>query len=140
MDTELNATPTADQILIDIPEETTTGNETAMDMVQPAPALNPLIYLATPAALPSPPMIATVATARTSHAERSKTPSEHMMKCCEQWAKQKEHYMAGQASSITRATVQLKVTLMKHSGIQRKTAQSLLPLQQTPLAHCSHSH
>uniref|UniRef100_A0A915JJ75 Uncharacterized protein n=1 Tax=Romanomermis culicivorax TaxID=13658 RepID=A0A915JJ75_ROMCU len=62
MDTESDAT--ADQTLTDIPEKTTANNETKMDMVQPAPAVDPWIHLATPAALPSPPMIATMATAR----------------------------------------------------------------------------
>uniref|UniRef100_A0A915IAC7 Uncharacterized protein n=1 Tax=Romanomermis culicivorax TaxID=13658 RepID=A0A915IAC7_ROMCU len=56
MDTKPHAP--ADQTLTDIPEETTTDNETRIDMVQTAPAVNPSIYLARPRALPSPPMIA----------------------------------------------------------------------------------
>uniref|UniRef100_A0A915I3A1 Uncharacterized protein n=1 Tax=Romanomermis culicivorax TaxID=13658 RepID=A0A915I3A1_ROMCU len=71
-----------------------------------------------------------------SHTERSKTRSQHTTKHCEQWAKQKEQQMAGQASSATGATAQLKVTLTKRSSIQTKIAQSSVPLQQTtPAQH-----
>uniref|UniRef100_A0A915HGH7 Uncharacterized protein n=1 Tax=Romanomermis culicivorax TaxID=13658 RepID=A0A915HGH7_ROMCU len=64
MDTQAEATATSDQTLTDILEETTTNNEAAMDVCQPAPAVDPSIYLTTPMALISPLMIATVATAR----------------------------------------------------------------------------
>uniref|UniRef100_A0A915HZ69 Uncharacterized protein n=1 Tax=Romanomermis culicivorax TaxID=13658 RepID=A0A915HZ69_ROMCU len=62
LDTKAKATATSDKTLTHIMEESSVDNETAMDVVQPATALNPSIYLATPVALPSPPMIATVAT------------------------------------------------------------------------------
>uniref|UniRef100_A0A915I6R6 Uncharacterized protein n=1 Tax=Romanomermis culicivorax TaxID=13658 RepID=A0A915I6R6_ROMCU len=70
-------TATMDQTLTDIPEETTTNQSTAMDIVPeepttiaapPAPTVDPRIYLATPMVLPGPPMIATVAAARFSMA------------------------------------------------------------------------
>uniref|UniRef100_A0A915JQU0 Uncharacterized protein n=1 Tax=Romanomermis culicivorax TaxID=13658 RepID=A0A915JQU0_ROMCU len=63
MDTEAEATATSDQTLTDIPKETNVNSKTAMDEAQPAPAIDPSIHLAMPAALPSPSMIATVATA-----------------------------------------------------------------------------
>uniref|UniRef100_A0A915JAD0 Uncharacterized protein n=1 Tax=Romanomermis culicivorax TaxID=13658 RepID=A0A915JAD0_ROMCU len=68
-------TLTSEQMLTDIPEESTVDQSTSMDVVsvEPAttapptvPAVEPRIYLATPAALPSPPIIATVAAARYS--------------------------------------------------------------------------
>uniref|UniRef100_A0A915JTE5 Uncharacterized protein n=1 Tax=Romanomermis culicivorax TaxID=13658 RepID=A0A915JTE5_ROMCU len=63
-ETEVEVTPASDQILTDIPEETTVDTKADMDVVQPAPAIDPSIYSTTPMALPSPLMIATVATAR----------------------------------------------------------------------------
>uniref|UniRef100_A0A915IQ21 Uncharacterized protein n=1 Tax=Romanomermis culicivorax TaxID=13658 RepID=A0A915IQ21_ROMCU len=64
VDTEAKAIANSDRTLTDIPEETPTDNKTAIDVVQLRPAIDPLIYLAMPAALPSPPMIATMDTAR----------------------------------------------------------------------------
>uniref|UniRef100_A0A915J935 Uncharacterized protein n=1 Tax=Romanomermis culicivorax TaxID=13658 RepID=A0A915J935_ROMCU len=73
MDTE--TTTTTDQTLTDIPEESTVDQSTSIDVVriEPAtmmpamvPAVDPQIYLATPAVLPRPPIIATVAAARFS--------------------------------------------------------------------------
>uniref|UniRef100_A0A915IEJ7 Uncharacterized protein n=1 Tax=Romanomermis culicivorax TaxID=13658 RepID=A0A915IEJ7_ROMCU len=61
MDTKAEATAISDQTLTYILQETSTNNET---VVQPIPAIDPSIYLATPVALPSSLMIATVATAR----------------------------------------------------------------------------
>uniref|UniRef100_A0A915IBT2 Uncharacterized protein n=1 Tax=Romanomermis culicivorax TaxID=13658 RepID=A0A915IBT2_ROMCU len=66
MDVKAKATPTSDKTLTDIREESTVNNETAMDVLQPAAAINSLIYLAMPVALLCPPMIATVAAARFS--------------------------------------------------------------------------
>uniref|UniRef100_A0A915K0Y6 Uncharacterized protein n=1 Tax=Romanomermis culicivorax TaxID=13658 RepID=A0A915K0Y6_ROMCU len=54
IDTGAKVTTISDHTLTDIPTETTTDNITAMDVVPPAPAIDPSIYLATPVALPSP--------------------------------------------------------------------------------------
>uniref|UniRef100_A0A915K8F1 Uncharacterized protein n=1 Tax=Romanomermis culicivorax TaxID=13658 RepID=A0A915K8F1_ROMCU len=60
-------------MLTDILEETTTDNMMAMDIASqepgmevalPAPTMDPPLYLVTPAVLPGPPMICTIATAR----------------------------------------------------------------------------
>uniref|UniRef100_A0A915ISP4 Uncharacterized protein n=1 Tax=Romanomermis culicivorax TaxID=13658 RepID=A0A915ISP4_ROMCU len=73
LDAEMN-TPT-DQTLTDIPEESTMDQSTSMDVVPvksvallplTAPTVDLRIYLATPAVLPGPPIIATVATPRYS--------------------------------------------------------------------------
>uniref|UniRef100_A0A915KXL2 Uncharacterized protein n=1 Tax=Romanomermis culicivorax TaxID=13658 RepID=A0A915KXL2_ROMCU len=73
MDAETNTT--TDQTLTDIPEESTINESTSMDIVptEPAttlpwmaPTMDPRIYLAPPAILPGPPIIATVAAARYS--------------------------------------------------------------------------
>uniref|UniRef100_A0A915KXE0 Uncharacterized protein n=1 Tax=Romanomermis culicivorax TaxID=13658 RepID=A0A915KXE0_ROMCU len=73
MDTK--TTPTTDQTLTDIPEESTVDQSTSMDIVPiktattlppMAPTVDPRIYLATPAVLPGPPIIATVAATRFS--------------------------------------------------------------------------
>uniref|UniRef100_A0A915L1Z0 Uncharacterized protein n=1 Tax=Romanomermis culicivorax TaxID=13658 RepID=A0A915L1Z0_ROMCU len=73
MDTE--TTTTTHQMLRDIPEESTVNQSMSMDVVPVestatlppiVPAIDPLIYLATPAILPGPLIIATVAAARYS--------------------------------------------------------------------------
>uniref|UniRef100_A0A915IX13 Uncharacterized protein n=1 Tax=Romanomermis culicivorax TaxID=13658 RepID=A0A915IX13_ROMCU len=73
MDAETNTA--TDQMLMDIPEESTINQSTSMDVVpvKPAATLPPTaptvdlgIYLATPAVLPGPQIIATVAPARYS--------------------------------------------------------------------------
>uniref|UniRef100_A0A915INR7 Uncharacterized protein n=1 Tax=Romanomermis culicivorax TaxID=13658 RepID=A0A915INR7_ROMCU len=70
----------------------------------------------------------------TSPTEHGKMLSQCTRKCCEQQAKQKERQSAGQASSTTGTTAQLKVTPTKHSSRHTKTTQSSVPLQQTPPA------
>uniref|UniRef100_A0A915JMJ0 Uncharacterized protein n=1 Tax=Romanomermis culicivorax TaxID=13658 RepID=A0A915JMJ0_ROMCU len=71
MEAETNTT--TDQMLMDIPEESIVDHSTSMDILptEPATALPPTvpaedlrIYLATPATLPGPPIIAIVAAAR----------------------------------------------------------------------------
>uniref|UniRef100_A0A915I1E4 Uncharacterized protein n=1 Tax=Romanomermis culicivorax TaxID=13658 RepID=A0A915I1E4_ROMCU len=85
MDTEPYATAMMDKTLTNIPEETTTDNETAMDLVHPARAVDPSIYLAMLAALPSPPMIATVATTRFSMGHHGCRPQSSL---CLAWCVQ----------------------------------------------------
>uniref|UniRef100_A0A915IJR9 Uncharacterized protein n=1 Tax=Romanomermis culicivorax TaxID=13658 RepID=A0A915IJR9_ROMCU len=63
METEVNTT-TLDQMLTDIPEETTANNITPMDVASPTPAMDPSLYLGMPAVLPGSTMIPTVAAAR----------------------------------------------------------------------------
>uniref|UniRef100_A0A915K8Z0 Uncharacterized protein n=1 Tax=Romanomermis culicivorax TaxID=13658 RepID=A0A915K8Z0_ROMCU len=72
VDTQTN-TATTDQMLTNMPEESTPKKSTTMDIPHeepatvaplPAPAMDPPIHLPTPAVLPGPPMIATIATAR----------------------------------------------------------------------------
>uniref|UniRef100_A0A915JFT2 Uncharacterized protein n=1 Tax=Romanomermis culicivorax TaxID=13658 RepID=A0A915JFT2_ROMCU len=76
-------TTTAEQTLTNIPEESTVDQSTSMDVVpaepaitapQPAPAVDPHIYLATPAILPRPLIIATVAAAKSSMASIGRSP------------------------------------------------------------------
>uniref|UniRef100_A0A915JR02 Uncharacterized protein n=1 Tax=Romanomermis culicivorax TaxID=13658 RepID=A0A915JR02_ROMCU len=73
MDSEM--TTTTDQMLTNIPEESMVDQSTSMDIVPAkpatrvppmAPAIDPRIYLATPAILPGRPIIATIAAARYS--------------------------------------------------------------------------
>uniref|UniRef100_A0A915JJS4 Uncharacterized protein n=1 Tax=Romanomermis culicivorax TaxID=13658 RepID=A0A915JJS4_ROMCU len=73
MNTE--TTTTTDQTLTDIPQESTVDQSTSMDIgpIKPAttlpamaPAVHPRIYLAMPAILPGPPIVATVAATRYS--------------------------------------------------------------------------
>uniref|UniRef100_A0A915JMZ7 Uncharacterized protein n=1 Tax=Romanomermis culicivorax TaxID=13658 RepID=A0A915JMZ7_ROMCU len=63
---------TSDPMLTDIPEESTVDQSRSMDVVPiesattippTAPPVDPQIYLATPAVLPGPPIIATIAAA-----------------------------------------------------------------------------
>uniref|UniRef100_A0A915IR49 Uncharacterized protein n=1 Tax=Romanomermis culicivorax TaxID=13658 RepID=A0A915IR49_ROMCU len=63
METEAD-TATLDHMLMDIPEETTANNVTAIDLAPHAPAIDLLIYLTKPLVLPSPPIITTVAAVR----------------------------------------------------------------------------
>uniref|UniRef100_A0A915KP91 Uncharacterized protein n=1 Tax=Romanomermis culicivorax TaxID=13658 RepID=A0A915KP91_ROMCU len=67
---------------MDIPKESTVDQSTSMDvvLVEPAqrlpptaPAVDPRIYLATPAMLPAPPIIATVAAARSAMASAGRS-------------------------------------------------------------------
>uniref|UniRef100_A0A915I6F0 Uncharacterized protein n=1 Tax=Romanomermis culicivorax TaxID=13658 RepID=A0A915I6F0_ROMCU len=74
--------------------------------------------------------------------DRSKTPSERTMKCCEQRAKQraksKECKTTSHASSSTGVTSQPKVSPTKQlplkSTTHTKTEQTLMPSPQAPLA------
>uniref|UniRef100_A0A915JYC0 Uncharacterized protein n=1 Tax=Romanomermis culicivorax TaxID=13658 RepID=A0A915JYC0_ROMCU len=81
MDTKM--TTTTDQMLTDIPEESTVDQSMSMDVVpiEPAaplpslaPTVDPKIYLVTPAVLPRPPIIATVAEASRQHERRDDAP------------------------------------------------------------------
>uniref|UniRef100_A0A915J227 Uncharacterized protein n=1 Tax=Romanomermis culicivorax TaxID=13658 RepID=A0A915J227_ROMCU len=59
----------------------------------------------------------------TSHTKHSMTPSERTTRPREKQVKQKEPQTVGQASSTTGPTAQLKVTPIKTSNTQTKTAQ-----------------
>uniref|UniRef100_A0A915IIM8 Uncharacterized protein n=1 Tax=Romanomermis culicivorax TaxID=13658 RepID=A0A915IIM8_ROMCU len=81
MDAQRNTT--TDQMLSDIPKESTVDQSTSMDVVcaEPptmlpsmAPTVDPRIYLATPAILPGPQIIATVAAARSAMASIGRSP------------------------------------------------------------------
>uniref|UniRef100_A0A915JE47 Uncharacterized protein n=1 Tax=Romanomermis culicivorax TaxID=13658 RepID=A0A915JE47_ROMCU len=139
---------------MDIPEESTLDQSTSMDVVpaEPAimlpwmaPAVDRHIYLATPAILPKPPIIATVAAARysapeeadyckshkmrwtdgprtgrtpppsTSPTERGKMPSKWTTRRSEQHNQQKAPEEAHQTSSLTSGTQQPKEEAYKHS-------------------------
>uniref|UniRef100_A0A915K1T4 Uncharacterized protein n=1 Tax=Romanomermis culicivorax TaxID=13658 RepID=A0A915K1T4_ROMCU len=82
MDAETN-TRTTEQMLTNIPEESTLDHSTSMDIVpaelammspSTAPAVDQHIYLATSAILPGPPIIATVAADRSAMASIGRNP------------------------------------------------------------------
>uniref|UniRef100_A0A915INA4 Uncharacterized protein n=1 Tax=Romanomermis culicivorax TaxID=13658 RepID=A0A915INA4_ROMCU len=81
MDAETNTT--TDQTLTDIPQESTVDQFTSMDIVlvmptttlpPTAPTMDPPIFLATPAILPRPLIIATIVAARSAMASTSRSP------------------------------------------------------------------
>uniref|UniRef100_A0A915IYQ8 Uncharacterized protein n=1 Tax=Romanomermis culicivorax TaxID=13658 RepID=A0A915IYQ8_ROMCU len=81
MDAETNTT--TDQMLTDIPQESTVDQFTSMDIVLVEPAttlpptastVDPPIFLATPAILPRPLIIATIVAARSAMASTSRSP------------------------------------------------------------------
>uniref|UniRef100_A0A915HUL3 Uncharacterized protein n=1 Tax=Romanomermis culicivorax TaxID=13658 RepID=A0A915HUL3_ROMCU len=103
-------TMTPEQMLTDIPEESTVDQSTSMDvaLIEPAatilttaPAVDPRIYLATPPVLPGPRIIATVAAASTTPAERGRTPSECTTRRREQRDEQKAREEAERSSHAT---------------------------------------
>uniref|UniRef100_A0A915HUN8 Uncharacterized protein n=1 Tax=Romanomermis culicivorax TaxID=13658 RepID=A0A915HUN8_ROMCU len=80
MDAEM--TTATNQTLTDIPEESTIDQSTSMEVVSPelasmlpltVPTVDPGIYLATSATLPGPPIIATVAAARSAMASAGRS-------------------------------------------------------------------